>query len=198
MPEPTDEELGIEGDFWIEGVCFRCDGGTGTTTDDGLTYICRGLNGRALWNGYDAAWAEHDSTTAEGATNTFGGNVLHSVITAQWIVGQQVGNALGSGSCEGRCGAGCNSGSPCALIPTSYNWYGTKDCLDHDICLDAHPNAPYTSSSGDCGNEYSDAYWDFINGSSSSAASFCTGSSSCSNQWQKNTDRGDAPAPSYR
>lgn len=28
-----DEELGIEGDFWVEGVCFRCDGGSGTTTE---------------------------------------------------------------------------------------------------------------------------------------------------------------------
>ncbi len=69
------------------------------------------------------------------------------------------GNWTGGGSCEGRCGAGC---------PQAYNWYWTKDCFDHDICLDYHTGASSTSSSGDCGFEFQDAQGDWIYGSSSS------------------------------
>jgi hypothetical protein len=68
-------------------------------------------------------------------------------VTGQWT---------GGGVCEGRCGSGC---------PRAYNWYWTKDCLDHDICLDYHTNAN-TTGSGDCGYEYSDAQGDWIWGSS--------------------------------
>jgi hypothetical protein len=67
------------------------------------------------------------------------------------------GQWTGGGMCEGRCGSGC---------PRGYNWYWTKDCLDHDICLDYHTSANGTSSSGDCGWEYSDAQSDWIYGSS--------------------------------
>jgi hypothetical protein len=69
----------------------------------------------------------------------------------------QDGTWTGGGSCEGRCGAGC---------PRAYNWYFTKDCLDHDICLDFHTTASSTSYSGDCGFEFSDAQGDFTWGSS--------------------------------
>jgi hypothetical protein len=71
----------------------------------------------------------------------------------------------GGGSCEGRCGPGCPTGI--------YNYYFTKDCFDHDVCLDYHRSASSTSSSGDCGYEYQDAQGDFISGSSSTYSSWC-------------------------
>jgi hypothetical protein len=71
----------------------------------------------------------------------------------------------GGGSCEGRCGPGCPKGI--------YNYYFTKDCFDHDTCLDYHRSASTTSSSGDCGFEYQDAQNDFISGSSSTYTSWC-------------------------
>lgn len=66
--------------------------------------------------------------------------------------------------CEGRCGAGC---------PNSYNFYLTKDCLDHDVCLNNHPGASATSTFGDCGNEFDRASGDFAYGTGASFASLC-------------------------
>jgi hypothetical protein len=71
----------------------------------------------------------------------------------------------GGGSCEGRCGPGCPTGI--------YNYYFTKDCFDHDVCLDYHRSASSTSSSGDCGYEFQDAQGDFISGSTSTYSSWC-------------------------
>ncbi|MBI2394206.1 MAG: hypothetical protein HYV09_31840 [Deltaproteobacteria bacterium] len=140
-------------------------------TNDSITYFCTGTNGKAFRNSWDTQWAEHDSLTGEGGSgrNATTGNEYHGKLWTNTPGGCRVGRATssggnGRGSCEGRCGAGC---------PRTYNFYFTYDCLDHDVCLDYHPKAPTTSSSGDCGYEYSDAYSDWMNGSSSSYSSSC-------------------------
>jgi len=93
------------------------------------------------------AYASHEHATAS-----------HARVTWSAACGQS------APSCEGRCGAGC---------PYTYNFYDTKDCLDHDECLNHHPSAPSVSSDGDCGAEYVQARDDFLYGSSSTYLSMC-------------------------
>ncbi len=65
--------------------------------------------------------------------------------------------------CEGRCGAGCPCNSWYCV-----NRYYTKDCFDHDVCLDNNPgdghNDPFAPN---CGDEWGDASDDVLFGSSS-------------------------------
>ena len=135
---------------------------TNSVGNDGVTYICKATSGAKLATSWGLVWAEHDSLDGEGGggRNSAAGNGMHTRTQAYELAGCRLGRATasggnGAGSCEGRCGAGC---------PRSYNWYFAKDCLDHDTCLDYHPNAPATSYSGDCGYEFSDADGDFLSG----------------------------------
>jgi hypothetical protein len=139
---------------------------SGSVGNDGVTYICRGTSGRNFSNNWDYSWAEHDSFGGEGSTNGTAGNTYHARMVTSSPGGCNVGYT-GAGSCEGRCGAGC---------PRTYNFYFTKDCFDHDVCLDYHPAAPTVSYSGDCGYEFSDADGDFISGTSSGYYWGCPGS----------------------
>jgi hypothetical protein len=138
----------------------------GSVSNDGVTYICRGTNGRNFSNSWDYAYAEHDSFAGEGSSNATQGNQMHARMVTLSPGGCQVGST-GHGMCEGRCGAGC---------PRTYNFYFTKDCLDHDICLDYHPAAPGVSYSGDCGYEFGDADGDFAGGTSGGYYVGCPGS----------------------
>lgn len=135
-----------------------------SVANDGVTYICKGASAKKLASSWDYVWAEHDSLDGEGGSprNAAAGNTTHSKLQGYEPAGCRLGRAsasggYGAGSCEGRCGAGC---------PRGYNFYFTKDCLDHDICLDYHPAADTVSYSGDCGYEFSDADGDFLSGTS--------------------------------
>ena len=163
-----------------KGIDVARDGSgrpSGTVSDEGITYQCSGYYGYHLYNSWDWVWYEHDSVngsisyTNEGATNYTSPNSAHWRLQAWYPAGCRLGDWYGRGSCEGRCGAGC---------PRTYNFYFTKDCGDHDTCLDVHPNNGSTSSSGDCGWEYSDAYGDWLNGSSSTYQYWDCGSVSSS------------------
>jgi hypothetical protein len=81
-----------------------------------------------------------------GTSGCFWGGRYHKNVQWQAACGWQ------SKACEGRCGAGC---------PQSYNFYYTKDCHDHDTCLDNHPSAASNSTFGTCGNEWDSAVNDF-------------------------------------
>jgi hypothetical protein len=107
------------------------------------------------WLGYDSNtgyWSDGASYNDTSAPNAQGGTA------------NTQGSWNGGGACEGRCGAGC---------PRTYNFYFTKDCMDHDICLDYHRAASSTSSSGDCGYEFQDAQSDFLTGTSLGYTSDC-------------------------
>ena len=163
--------------------------------DDGITYLCGGNNIGNCPNAYTGNNGSNEMHTATmgvagvgGGTNTWGGYVngctttpsyTHEHEVCEWTSGSDHEAGQGSGhgrvtwgsrigwsasACEGRCGAGC---------PNSYNFYVTKDCLDHDTCLNNHPSASSTSTFGDCGNEFDRASGDFTYGTSSGFTSGC-------------------------
>jgi hypothetical protein len=135
--------------------------------DEGINYLCRGYYGNEISDQYDWVVAHHDSQGGEGTGNGVYPNIYHGAYFWWAETGCRVGDWTGAGSCEGRCGAGC---------PRAYNFYFTKDCLDHDMCLDYHPAASSTSWSGDCGYEFGDASDDWAGGLSSSYWWDCPGS----------------------
>ncbi len=69
---------------------------------------------------------------------------------ANWGTGGNGGNY----ACMGRCGAGCSG--------TSIYGRWTQDCLEHDVCSYRY-NASGGSSDGNCGDEYDNAFDDFVN-----------------------------------
>jgi hypothetical protein len=145
----------------------------GAVYDEGISYLCRGYYNNEISDQYDWVVAQHDSMGGEGTGNGAYPNVSHGAYYWWAKTGCRVGDWTGAGSCEGRCGPGC---------PRAYNFYFTKDCLDHDMCLDYHPAASSSSWSGDCGYEFGDASDDFAFGLSSSYWWDCPGSvpSDCS------------------
>jgi hypothetical protein len=163
--------------------------------DDGITYICAQNNGGSCPNSYTGNNGSNELHTATqgvagvgGGTNYYGGWVSGCTSTPSYTHEHEVceysassDHESGQGSyhgrvtwgarigwsasaCEGRCGAGC---------PNSYNFYVTKDCLDHDVCLNNHPSASSTSTFGDCGNEFDRASGDFTYGTSSGFTGAC-------------------------
>jgi hypothetical protein len=162
--------------------------------DDGITYICAqnnlgGCQGTyAGANGSNPIYNAAGTSGTSGGTNNYGGYVNGCTSTPSIIHEHEVCEGTASSdhesgqssyhgrvtwgarvgwsakACEGRCGAGC---------PQSYNFYVTKDCTDHDVCLDNHPSASSTSTFGDCGNEFDRASGDFTYGTSSGFTSAC-------------------------
>jgi hypothetical protein len=163
--------------------------------DDGITYICAANQGAGCPASYTGASgsnplykATNGVTGVGGGTNYYGGYVNGCSSTPSYTHEHEVceyssssDHESGQGSyhgrvtwgarigwsasaCEGRCGAGC---------PNSYNFYVTKDCLDHDVCLNNHPSASSTSTFGDCGNEFDRASGDFTYGTSSGFTGAC-------------------------
>ncbi len=57
-----------------------------------------------------------------------------------------------SSNCRGRCGPGCTMG----ILPSGMGAYG-QDCLDHDVCNQAH-----NSQLGGCSDEFNDAADDYL------------------------------------
>ena len=138
-------------------------GGGDLTTGDGIGSIGGGTNSYGGWvNGCSSTPSythEHEVCEWTGSSDHEAGQgSYHGRVT--W--GSRIG--WSASACEGRCGAGC---------PNSYNFYITKDCLDHDVCLDNHPSASSTSTFGDCGNEFDSASGDFVSGTSSGFTSAC-------------------------
>lgn len=162
--------------------------------DDGITYVCCANAGTGCSGTYAGANGSNPIYNAPGVagvtygTNVYGGYVSNCQSTPSYTHEHEVCEASassdhesGQGSyhgrvtwgsrcgwsasaCEGRCGAGC---------PQSYNFYVTKDCLDHDVCANNHPSASTTSTFGDCGNEFDRASGDFTYGTGSGFASGC-------------------------
>lgn len=163
-------------------------------SDDGITYLCDpASNANSLPPGCSAYAAGYNgsnplyhansvSGVGGGGDNAYvGGYVTGCQYTYTWTHEHEVCEysrnssyhgrvtwparvGWSASACEGRCGGGC---------PNSYNFYLTKDCLDHDVCLNSHPGASSTSTFGDCGNEFDRASGDFTWGTGSSFASSC-------------------------
>lgn len=162
-------------------------------SDDGITYLC-GCNSvnsacSKTWIGYGGPEGNNPIYRAGGVAGVtkgvdsanYGGYVAgcastpvatHEHEVCEWTRDSSYHGRVtwsarcgwSASECEGRCGAGC---------PNSYNFYVTKDCLDHDVCLNSHPGASATSTFGDCGNEFDRASGDFAYGTGSGFASGC-------------------------
>lgn len=162
-------------------------------SDNGITYLC-GCNSvndscNRTWIGYGGPEGNNPIYRAGGVAGVtkgvdsanVGGYVTgcastptatHEHEVCEWTRkskyhGRVTWNARcgwSASECEGRCGSGC---------PNSYNFYITKDCLDHDVCLNSHPSAASASTFGDCGNEFDRAAGDFSFGTGSGFASLC-------------------------
>ncbi len=160
--------------------------------NDGVTYLCgcntmpsgcsRTFMGYGGPDGANPLYKAGGTVSSQGSdTGSYGGYVSGCTSTPAYTHEHEVceysrdssyhgrvtwGARCGwsASQCEGRCGAGC---------PNSYNFYITKDCLDHDVCLNNHPNAASTSTFGDCGNEFDRASGDFTSGTGASFASLC-------------------------
>lgn len=151
-------------------------------SDEGITYMCScngipsGCSANFVgWSGNNPIYQSSGNSGAFGTAYGCSGvpqiNHEHELCeyTAEYYHGRYTGYSYcgwGASACEGRCGAGC---------PNSYNFYYTKDCFDHDLCLDNHPSASATSTFGDCGNEFDQASGDFSYGTSDGYASSCGG-----------------------
>lgn len=158
-------------------------------SDDGITYLCGcntlGANCGKTFAGYEGSNPMYQAAGiagSEGVDNqSYGKYVSGCTSTPAYTHEHEVceysrdssyhgrvtwGVRCGwsASECEGRCGAGC---------PNSYNFYITKDCLDHDACLNNHPSAASTSTFGDCGNEFDRASGDFSSGTGSSFKNLC-------------------------
>lgn len=169
-------------------------------SDNGVTYLCaqndvsgtcsKTYTGTSTPTGDDphSMYSNGGITGSDGGTNNLGAYVTgctsvptytHEHEACEWTADKsaEAGQSKYHGrvtwssrigwsakACQGRCGAGC---------PNSYNFYITKDCLDHDVCLDNHPSASSTSTFGTCGNEFDRAAGDFASGTGRGFTSGC-------------------------
>ncbi len=159
-----------EGITWLPGGCGAPGAGNNLVNTGSCYYLVNNTAGDPA--NVPVNTHEHEQCEASASCNSSGDAGQHGFGTSScfWsgkyhgrvYWNDHVGYA--SKACEGRCGAGC---------PVSYNYYYSKDCFDHDVCLDNHPAASSNSTLGDCGNEWDEASDDFSFGTSSSYQSYC-------------------------
>lgn len=117
----------------------RCEDGCNVDSDDGIVY----LEGSGENEACRAKW--YQQTKHDACDRSTGTGHCYGVYPAE-------GGCDGNAGCRGRCGAGCSF--------TGFGIY-TKDCLEHDHCVEHEGAAAFNPKDKECGDEWIDAADDF-------------------------------------